>query len=117
MKINSKTHGFIDFGVVLFLLFSPTIFSLPHLTSQFTYALAIIHLLLTIFTKFEVGIIKIIPFRVHGTIELIVSIALIAVAFYLQNSEGDVARNFYLSFAVAVFLTWALTDYKTNIAD
>ncbi len=114
MKLNSKIHGVIDYGVVLFLLISPTLFSLPETTSIFTYAIGVIHLILTVTTKFELGIFKLIPFRIHGIIELIVSMALIGVAFYLGNLEGDVSRNFYLFFAIAVFLTWLITDYKSS---
>jgi hypothetical protein len=112
MKLNSRIHGVIDYIVVVFLLLSPTLFALPEITSVVTYALALIHLILTITTKFEFGIFNIIPFRVHGIIELIVSLALTGVAFYLGNVEGEVSRNFYLAFAIAVFLTWLLTDYK-----
>jgi len=114
MKLNSRIHGVIDYAVVLFLLVSPTLFGLSEITSTFTYALGLIHLILTMTTKFELGVFKIIPFRIHGIIELIVSLALIAAAFFLGNLEGDLSRNFYLAFAIAVFLTWLITDYKNS---
>ena len=110
--INSRVHGIIAYLVVVFLLAAPGLFGLPETTALFTYVLGGIHLVLTILTKFELGLIKVIPFRIHGWIELIVAIALVGVAFYLGGLEGDLARNFYLGFAGAVFLTWALTDYK-----
>ncbi len=113
MKLNSKIHGAVDYGVVLFLLLSPSIFELPDITSKFTYAVAAIHFFLTITTNFEFGVFKIIPFKIHGIIELIVSLALVGAAFYLGNLEGDLARNFYLAFALAVFLTWLLTNYNS----
>jgi len=105
MKLNSKIHGFIDYLVVIFLLAAPTLFQLPELTSMFTYVLAGIHLILTIATDFELGVVKIIPFKIHGMIELVVSIVLIGVAFYLGDREGMLARNFYFGFALAVFIT------------
>ncbi|MEP6677236.1 MAG: hypothetical protein ABJA78_18895 [Ferruginibacter sp.] len=114
MKLNSKTHGVIDYLVVVFLLLSPILFGFKGITATFTYVLAVIHLLLTITTKFELGLIKIIPFKIHGMIELIVSIALIGIAFYLGNLEGALSRNFYLSFGIAVFIVWLITDYKTS---
>ena len=114
MKLNSKIHGAIDYLVVVFLLISPTLFGLYEITSLFTYVLAAIHLLLTITTNFEFGLVKIIPLKIHGLIELVVSIALIGVAFYLGNLEGELSRNFYLSFGIAVFATWLITDYKTS---
>lgn len=114
MKLNSKIHGAIDYLVVVFLFLSPTLFGLKDITTTFTYILAAIHLLLTISTKFEFGLVKLIPFKIHGVIELIVSIVLIGVAFYLGKLEGDLSRNFYLSFAIAVFITWLITDYKIS---
>lgn len=111
--LNSKIHGIIDYAVVLFLWASPTLFHLPEMTSLFTYLLAGIHLGLTISTQYEMGIMKMIPFSVHGKIELAVSIALIGIAFYLGSREGDAARNFYLAFGTAVFLTWLATNYKS----
>ena len=114
MKVNSKIHGIIDYLVVLFLWSSPALFNWPEITSIFTYVLGGIHLTLTVLTKFELGLIKVIPLKIHGWIELIVSIALIVVALLLGQQEGQLARNFYIGFAVAVFLTWLITDYKKN---
>lgn len=107
-------HGIVDYLVVVFLLVSPSIFKLPPVTAAFTYALGGIHLLLTVLTKFELGIFKIIPFRIHGYIELIVAIALAGAAFYFNSIEGSLARNFYFGFALAVFLTWATSDYSAK---
>ncbi len=115
MKIHSKLHGIIDYLVVAFLWISPTLFMLSPKTAIFTYVLGGIHLLLTIFTNTSMGLVKLIPLRVHGWIELVVSIALVGVAFYLGNLEGDVSRNFYLGFAGAVFVVFLLTDYKSAI--
>ncbi|NMH26791.1 hypothetical protein [Flavobacterium silvaticum] len=114
-RIPSRLHASIDYGVVLFLLFSPAFFDLPPATANFTYALGIIHLLLTALTNFELGILHVIPFRIHGIIELVVSISLVGVAFYLGDLEGSLPKIFYLTFAGAVFLVWLLTDYKSDV--
>ncbi|WP_026839148.1 hypothetical protein [Gillisia sp. JM1] len=112
MKINSKIHGFIDYLVVLVLLILPSLLNLPEITAIVTYALGGIHLLLTLFTNFEVGLIKVIPFKIHGWIEFIVSVALVAVAFYLGNIEGEFSRNLYFILAAIVFVIWLITDYR-----
>lgn len=114
MKINSKIHGVIDYLVVIFLWLSPSLFNLPEITSTLTYIIGGIHLTLTVLTKYELGIFKVIPYKIHGWIELIVAIVLVGVAFFLGSEEGDLARNFYIGFALAVFLTWLVTDYRTN---
>ncbi|HEY9048778.1 MAG TPA: hypothetical protein VIN08_22895 [Ohtaekwangia sp.] len=114
MKLSAKAHGILDYVVVIFLLASPTIFGLPATTAIFTYILGLIHLLLTVATDFPVGIVRIIPFKIHGYIELIVSFTLIAIAFWLAKYDGAIARNYYLAFGSVVFLTWLITDYKEN---
>jgi hypothetical protein len=114
MKLNSKIHGLIDYLVVAFLWTAPSLFNLPEVTSKFTYLLGGIHLTLTLLTNFELGVIKVIPLKIHGLIELIVSILLIGVSFYLGNMEGSLAKYFYIAFAVTVFLTWLLTDYNSK---
>jgi hypothetical protein len=112
MKLNSRIHGIIDYGVVIFLWLSPTFFGLPQITALFTYILGGVHLALTILTDFEMGLLKIVPLKVHGWIELIVSIILVGVAFYLDTLEGLIAKYFYLGFALAVFVTYIFSDYK-----
>lgn len=111
MKLQPKAHGIIDYLVVIFLFLAPSLFNLPHVTGIFTYALGGVHLLLTIITNFEFGLFKVLPFKIHGWIELIVSFALVGVGFYLGKEEGLLARDFYFCFAAAVFIVWAATDY------
>ncbi len=114
MKINSSMHSAIDYGVVLFLFASPTVFLLPPLTCALIYSLGILHLLLTLFTDFQGGAMRIIPFCIHGWIELTVSLVLVGIGFYLGKLEGDLAKFYCFSLAIAVFVVWAITDYKTQ---
>jgi len=116
MKLTPKLHGIIDYAVVLFLLLAPMSFGLPSLTTVFTITLAFVHLILTLATNFEMGVIKIIPFKIHGWIELIVSVSLIGIAFYLGSIEGSVARNFYLIFSGSIFAAWLVSDYSSAAA-
>ncbi|RZM23920.1 MAG: hypothetical protein EOO88_24580 [Pedobacter sp.] len=112
--ISSRMHGIIDYLVVIFLWISPSAFGLTGNAAIFTYVLGAVHLLLTIMTDFSLGMIRLIPFRIHGLIELIVSLALVMTAYYFGDIGDMLARNFYYGFAGAVFLTWLLTDYKKN---
>jgi hypothetical protein len=109
--IDAKIHGAIDYLVVIFLWLSPTIFGLSGFVATITYALGGIHLLLTALTNFPFGIIKVIPFAVHGWVELIVSIVLVASPWLLGFSENPTDRYFYIGFGVAVFATWLITGY------
>ena len=110
--ISSKLHGILDYSVVLFLLASPTLFKMEGTLCTFTYALGVIHFLLTILTNFELGIIKIIPFPIHGLIEFFVAIALALISFWFNRNGNALGYYYYLYFSIAIMLVFVLTDFK-----
>jgi hypothetical protein len=114
MKILSSTvHGFLDYLVVVAFAIAPTVIGLAGLPATISYALAAVHLLLTLVTAFPLGAIKIVPLRLHGAIELIVSIALVVLPWVLKFAADTTARNFYFCAGAIIFVTWAITDYHT----
>lgn len=113
MKILSpKMHGILDYAVVVFFLVSPGLFGLAGLPATVAYALAGIHLLLTLVTAFPAGLVKLVPLPVHGAIELVVSVALPALPWLAGFAAVAVARNFYIGAGAAIFVTWLVTDYR-----
>ncbi|MEO5510139.1 MAG: hypothetical protein ABIV28_06730, partial [Longimicrobiales bacterium] len=76
-------HGGLDYATVILFAAAPAILGLTGLAATLSYALAAVHLLLTLATHFPLGAIKVVPFRAHGMIELVVSIALVALGFIL----------------------------------
>lgn len=117
MKIlNARVHGYIDFFVVIAFLAAPTLFDFSDMPAKLSYALAVIHLGLVLVTAYPYGIIKKVPFEVHGVIELLVSVGLVAFPWVLGFSSEDSTRNFYVAAGIAVFLTWLTTDYKSGTA-
>ncbi|MBA3769238.1 MAG: hypothetical protein H0X08_01820 [Blastocatellia bacterium] len=115
MKILSpKIHGYLDYVVVIAFAVAPSVLGLAGLPATLAYILAVVHLLLTLVTAFPVGLLKLVPFTIHGWIELVVSIGLIALPFVAGFSETPAARNFYITFGVVIFLVWLTTDYGST---
>jgi len=113
MKILSpRVHGYLDFVVVAAFALAPTVLGFSKTPATIAYALAVIHLLLTLATAFPMGIVKLVPFTVHGAIELVVVFALLGIPFLFGFADEIVARNFFMGFAVVIFLVWLMTDYK-----
>ena len=110
--ISSKVHGILDYLTVIFLVAAPSLFKMEGSLCTFTYVLAGIHFLLTALTNFEPGIFKVIPFRIHGVIELIVSVALIAVAFWFNSNSNQLGFYFYMGLAIVILIVFLLTDFK-----
>ena len=113
MKILSpKLHGFLDILTVIIFALAPTGFGFVGLPAAICYILAVVHLLLTIMTAFPLGMKKDIPFPIHGGIELVVAIALIALPFILGWT--DATRNFFIGIGIVIFIVWLLSDYQNT---
>lgn len=111
--ISSKAHGLLDYATVIFLLLAPSLFGMEGRLSTFTYVLAGVHFALTALTAFEVGLIKVIPFRIHGLLEVVVSLALAGVALWFRNTGDDLGFYFYIGLAIVIMIVFLLTDFKS----
>jgi hypothetical protein len=111
--ISSKVHGLLDYATVIFLLAAPTIFQMEGTLCTFTYVLAGVHFALTALTAFEVGLIKVIPFRVHGILEVVVAIALAGIALWFRSNDDNLGFYFYLGLAIVIMIVFLLTDFKS----
>ncbi len=111
--ISSKVHGLLDYATVVFLLLSPTLFNMQGSLATFTYALGVVHFVLTILTAFELGLVKIIPFRLHGLIEIVVALALVGAAFWFRSKDSGLGYHFYLALAFVILLVFMLTDFTS----
>lgn len=63
--ITSRVHGILDYITVLIFVLAPSLFSLSEAGTVLAYILAVVHLLMTIFTAFSSGFISLIPFQLH----------------------------------------------------
>lgn len=114
MKIlNAKIHGYLDFVVVLVFLAAPTLLHLSALPGMISYALAGVHLLVTLVTDFPMGVLKVLPLKWHGIIELVVGPVLIALPFALGFGAEPAAFYFYIANGVVILVVWFLTDYAS----
>lgn len=118
MKILSpRVHGYLDYAVVLLLALAPTLFGFVGTPAALCYVLAILQLGMSLMTKYPLGLAKLIPFTVHGGIELVAAIGLIAAPFLFGFSELDGARNFFIGAGLALGGVWLTTNYKAADRD
>lgn len=108
--LSPRLHGYLDYGVVLIFLAAPT-FGLSGVPAFIAYSLAVVHLGVTLLTAFPLGLAQVLPFRLHGMIEFVVSFALIALPWVLGFSAVPAARNFYVIMSALIFLVWLVTAY------
>ena len=111
--LSPKVHGIIDYLIVIFLVLAPMLFGLKGRIVTFTYILAGVHLLLSILTNYDVGLVKLLPFPLHGLVELVVSVVLILLSYTLFKNNAT-GKMFYLAFGAGLLLVWLVTDYKNG---
>jgi len=113
--ISACAHGYLDFLTVVIFLLAPTLLGLSQLPAMLAYSLAVVHLIVTLTSDFPFGVVKLIPFTVHGWIEHLVGPSLIALPFIFGFANEDIARNFYIAMGVVIIVVGILTDYKGEI--
>jgi hypothetical protein len=78
--IDTKTHGYMDYIMGVFLLASPSLFELDKTGMQSTifYISAAAVFVYSILTHYEVGLVKIIPMKIHLLLDVLSGILLAA---------------------------------------
>lgn len=110
--LNPKVHGYLDYAVILLLFIAPSLFNFVGEAATVSYVLGVVYLGMVLATAYPLGIFKLIPFTVHGAVELILSPLLIAMPWLAGFSYDSSARYFYVAAGIALFFVWLVTDYK-----
>ena len=111
--ISLTVHGAIDYLAVVIFAGAPAIIGLSGWPAALSYALAGIHLLMTLLTDFPAGVIKVIPIALHQWVERIVGPVLIILALI---SMSEAARAFFAAMGIIIFAVERLTTYRSTDA-
>lgn len=110
--LTPKIHGILDYAVIVVLFVAPTLFGFAREAATVSYILGAAYVLMSLTTAYPLSLAKLIPFTVHGMIELILSPFLVAMPWLAGFSDHAASRLFYIVAGVALFLVWMVTDYK-----
>jgi len=111
MKVISDTaHGVLDYLTVAIFALAPSILGLTGFAALLSYALAAIHLVMTLLTNMPLGVLKIIPMRLHALVEMLVGPVLVVAALVLPTILGD-KREFFLVMGLVILSVWLLSSY------
>ena len=110
--LDARVHGLLDLALVVIFLLAPLVYGLGGSPAAIAFILAVLHLVLTLLTRYPMGIRKVIPFVAHGIIELIIGVFLVTLPTIAGYAPGSPARRFYTVIGVVVLVIWVLTDYR-----
>ena len=72
--------------------------------------MAVIHLTMTVLTNMPLGIIKIIPIKLHAFVEMLVGPVLVLGALVLPGLFAG-GQAFFVTAGVVIFAVWLLSHY------
>jgi hypothetical protein len=106
--IAPAVHRLLDFVTVAAFAIAPTLLHLAGVAALLAYALAVVHLILTLLTQFPAGPVRIVPFAWHRAIEFVVGLALVLLSLLAQ--WGGAAPTFYLVAGIVILAVSALSS-------
>ncbi|SNR46393.1 SPW repeat domain-containing protein [Hymenobacter mucosus] len=113
--ISPRVHGMLDYGTIALFALAPTLFNFDGPYATACYVLAAGYLLITLMTDFPLGIFRMIPFPMHGGLELVSGLALLAVPFLFGfHDDNHEARNFFMGMGILFLGSWLLTDWRAD---
>ncbi len=110
--MTPRQHGYIDYIAVIALIAAPYTFAFSPGVSSLCVIAALSLLVMSLFTRYPMGVFKVVPFTLHGTAELIAAPLLIISPWALGFEMEYSARNFFVVAGIALFGLWAFTNYR-----
>lgn len=110
--IGAWSHAIIDYAIIVLLMAGPGFAGFSGRQADMAYVLAGCMFLLSVFTRYPLGIVRMIRFPLHGAVELLI-IALLLILPWLANfARGIHSRNFYLFVGIIMLAVWVMTDFR-----
>ncbi len=109
--IGPTLHGLIDYGFAALEFAAPTLFNLQGVARTVCYGFGANTLVTNALTKHSVGLVKVIPLRLHGKAEVPILPVLLLVPWLTGAMKQPNARRYFLAFFVMATTNLLLTDY------
>jgi hypothetical protein len=108
--IPAVAHRVLDFVTVVAFALAPSVLGLPGPAAALSYVLALVHLTMTLLTRFSPEERGPVPLGLHGAVESLVGVTLIALP-WLVKWHG-VALFLYVSAGMVILAVGAASQYR-----
>lgn len=112
--ISIKTHGYFDYFYVVAYAVAPTLFDFSGRPAVMAYTSSAAYLLGSGSTNYPLGLIKLIPFRVHMKVEYTYSLLTVALPWLLGFASVLTARYFFIAMGLLALTVGLLTEKRDS---
>lgn len=112
--ISPNAHGALDYSSVGLMLAAPRLLGLKGRASTLSLFFGLTYAVVSALTDYKLALKRVIPFRVHGLIEISSVPMILALPLMLGAWKQAKARNFFLALAATVVTVYSLTDWDAD---
>jgi hypothetical protein len=113
IPFSTKVHGVLDYAIGILLISMPRLVDLPHDVPAARYVFIVlggIHILYSLFTKYELGLIRVIPMSAHKILDYITA-AMLMVAPWALGIADEITLP-YVLLAIPQLLIPSLSRHR-----
>lgn len=110
--LKPKPHGVLDYALVALLVIAPFLFGFRGTPATILWILAAVQLVMSLATAYPLGLVKLIPFPVHGGVEAITAPLLVAAPWIFRFADDTRAKAFFIAGGITLAIVWLVTDYR-----
>ncbi|MCY1070518.1 hypothetical protein OV090_37600 [Nannocystis sp. RBIL2] len=111
--VSPRVHGVLDYLFAALFLLAPFLLDFRSDAAQLAaFVFGCTLLLMSLLTRYPLGVLRLIPFPVHGGAELVGALVLMTLPWAAGFQGFGAARNFFVGTGIVLFGLWAVTDYK-----
>ncbi|MDC0715676.1 SPW repeat domain-containing protein [Nannocystis bainbridge] len=116
--MSPRVHGVLDYLFAALFLLAPSLLDFHDDAAMLSaYVVGGALLSLSLLTRYPLGVLRLVPFPVHGGIEMVAALALVALPWLAGFQNASPERDFFVGTGIVLFGLWATTDYKSAEVD
>jgi len=98
--------------MVILLAVGPGVAGFGGRQASMAYIFAAIIFVLAVLTQFPLGVVRVLRFSLHGTVELMIALMILILPWLAGFARGINSRNFYILMALLMLAVWFMTDFR-----
>ena len=115
MKFITPTlHGVLDYLTCGLFLLAPTLFGFAGTYATVCYLLGAGYLVISLLTNMPLGAVKVLPFWLHGRLELVSGFVFLVSPWLFGFAENGVARLFFMIMGAVFLLVFLCTQWRAQ---
>ncbi len=111
-SIGAVSHGILDYALAILLVIGPSVAGFAGAKATWAYIFGGVLFAMAILTRYPLGIVKIVGLAVHGFVEMLLIVCLLAAPWYGNFMGGVTSPRFYWAIGLMMLVLWFLTDFR-----